>query len=200
MFGQGPAEPSSPSPLVAAPHPHKQRLTGLLGLPQLFQEPGGAQVPGCQPAPSSSRLVWALCCEYSTWHEPLPLLESRSAQSRAVHVARTTSPKEAPRGAQQNRSSFCLGMFIFHMSGGPCASHANFSVAALSYIYPNQQICSKRLCNCSPALLLPSELIFTASGGAEPRVRVGDWVMCGHQQLWGHCLCIISHFSKHEAV
>lgn len=116
MFGRGPAEPSSPSPLVAAPHPHKQRLTGLLGLPQLFQEPGGAQVAGCQPAPSSSRLVWALCCEYCAWHEPLPLLESRSAQSRAVHVARTTSPKEAP---QQNSSSFCLEMFIFHMSGVP---------------------------------------------------------------------------------
>lgn len=119
MFGRGPAEPSSPSPLVAAPHPHKPRLTGLLGLPQLFQEPGGAQVPGCQPAPSSSRLVWALCCEYCAWHEPLPLLESCSAQSRAVHVARTTSPKEAPRGAQQTVALSALGCSSSTCQGVP---------------------------------------------------------------------------------
>lgn len=80
----------------------------LLKLPQLFQNPAGAQVSGCWPGLTSPRLLWTLCYQkYFIWHEPVPLLESCcSAQSQAIGITRTVIPEEAPWRVQQNSSLF----------------------------------------------------------------------------------------------
>lgn len=156
---------------------------------------------GCWPSLTRSHLVWTLHYKKDLiWHKPVPLLESCcSAQSQAFRISRTASPEEAPWGVQQNSSSFCLKMFVFHMRG-PSASHANPLSPCCAVSIPTNRSVAKgfavAILSCS-VLFLPSKLMSllhcsitglqypAGSRGAESQALVGEWVMYGASaDLW----------------